>query len=108
MFKAVVVRSGAVEPPSGIEGGNILDLMQAGISNSYLILHGESDNAVSVENARAAVGRLQALGIDHKYIEIEEAAHGGYEKWEEIFSWIRQKVKGLDAGPRRKPSRKRR
>ncbi len=108
MFKAVVVRSGAIAPPSGIEGGNILDLMQAGISNSYLIVHGDADNAVSVENARAAADRLEALDIDHKYIEIKDASHGGYEKWDEIFAWLRQKVKGLDAGPIRRPPRKRR
>ncbi len=108
MFKAVVVRSGAVTPPSQIEGGNILDLMQAGVSNSYLIVHGDADDAVSVENARVAVNRLKALGIDHKYIEIKGGAHGGYEIWDEIFAWLRQKVKGLDAGPLRTPPRKRR
>jgi predicted esterase len=92
VFKAVVVRSGAVSPPQGRSGDSILNLMRPGISNSFLVVHGAKDNAVSVENARTAVRKLEELGIDFKYLELKDAAHGDYDKWDDILRWLKGKV----------------
>jgi predicted peptidase len=105
LFKAVIIRSGAVEPPPGIDGENILDLMQPGIPNSYLVVHGVEDKAIPVRNARIAVKKMEELGLDIKYIELDDAAHGGYDRWDEIFDWLRDRVEWKDdlgGKPRRK------
>jgi len=55
---------------------------------NVFVVHGDKDNAVPVENARKAVEKLKELGIKHRYVEVKGAAHGGYEKWDEIFDWL--------------------
>jgi predicted esterase len=108
VFRAVVVRSGAVSPPTELGGENILELMQPGIPNSYFVVHGAKDNAVPVLNARRAVQKLEEAGIDHRYIEIKDAAHSGYDKWNEILGWLKRRVGWEDASPIRKGPRKKR
>jgi predicted peptidase len=109
VFRAVVVRSGAVSPPSGIEGGEeILDLMRPGITNSYFVVHGDRDNAVPVAQARSAVEKMERTGIDHRYIEIKDAAHSGYDKWDDILGWLKRKVGWEDPDFRRRSPRKKR
>lgn len=88
LFKAVIVRSGAIEPPPHLKGEDILDLLNKGKGLNFFVIHGDKDNAVPVENARKAVEKLKELGINHQYVEVKGAAHGGYEKWDEIFGWL--------------------
>ncbi len=88
LFRAVIIRSGAIEPPSYLKGENILDLLNKGKGLNVFVVHGDKDNAVPVENARKAVEKLKELGIKHRYVEVKGAAHGGYEKWDEIFDWL--------------------
>ncbi len=57
---------------------------------NLFIVHGDRDNAVPVENARRAVRRLKELGIRFNYIEVKGATHGGYNKWDNIFVWLRR------------------
>jgi phospholipase/carboxylesterase len=106
LFKAVVILSGAISPPPDLsrKGENILDLLDRGKGLNFLIVHGAKDNAVPVENAREAVRKLEELGIKHKYIEIKDAFHVGYNKWNEIFDWIRDV---LDIEPERPPRKRR-
>ncbi len=93
LFKAVIVRSGAIAPPPYVQGENILDLLDKVKGLNFLIVHGAKDNAVSVENARRAVQKLKELGINHKYIEVKDAYHTDYDKWAEIFGWLRSVIK---------------
>lgn len=88
LFRAVIIRSGAIEPPSYLKGENILDLLNKGKGLNVFVVHGDKDNAVPVENARKAVEKLKELGIKHRYVEVKGAAHSGYEKWDEIFDWL--------------------
>ena len=88
-FKAVIIRSGATSPPPYLKGENILDLLDKGKNLKFFIIHGAKDNAVPVENARRAVQKLKELGINHKYIEVEDAYHTGYNKWDQILDWLR-------------------
>lgn len=108
IFKAVVIRSGAVAPPPPVPGENIIDLMRSDLPNSYFVVHGAKDQAVSVENARSAVQKMQALGLDYKYLEIKDAAHGGYDKWDDILSWLGKKVDWKLVAPTLKSPQKRR
>lgn len=94
MFRAVIIRSGAIVPPLYIKKGeNILDILDKGKNLDFFIIHGAKDNAVPVENARRAVQKLKELGISHKYIEVKEAYHTGLDKWAEIFGWLRSIIK---------------
>ncbi len=93
LFKAVIIRSGAIVPPPYVKGENILDLLDTGKDLDFFIVHGAKDNAVSVENARQAVQKLKELGISHKYVEVKDAYHTDYEKWGEIFGWLRSIIK---------------
>lgn len=93
IFKAVIVRSGAIVAPPYVKGENILDLLDKGKNLDFFVVHGAKDNAVSVENARQAVQKLKELGISHKYVEVKDAYHTGYDKWGEIFGWMRSIIK---------------
>ncbi len=89
LFKAVIIRSGAISAPPYLKGENILDLLDKGKGLNFFIIHGAKDNAVPVENARRAVQKLKELGINHKYIEVDDAYHTGYDKWDQILDWLR-------------------
>jgi predicted esterase len=90
LFRALIIRSGAIVPPPQVGGQNVLDLMQEKTSLDILIVHGDKDQAVPVDQARRAVERLKKLGMDYKYIEVDGAGHGNYDKSEEIFRWLVQ------------------
>ncbi|NOR53230.1 MAG: prolyl oligopeptidase family serine peptidase, partial [Candidatus Aminicenantes bacterium] len=91
LFRAVIIRSGAVSAPSYIKGEKIIERLDKGAKGLNLfIIHGDRDNAVPVENARRAVRRLKELGIRFNYIEVKGAPHGGYNKWDNIFVWLRR------------------
>lgn len=92
VFKAVIIRSGAIRPPA-VKGENILDLLDKKLDTEYFIVHGAEDNAVSVENARKAVEKLKELGIKHRYLELKNAGHGNYDKWDEMFDWLKKVMK---------------
>jgi len=89
LFKAVIIRSGAVAAPFHLRGDMIIDLLDKGKGLNIFIVHGDKDNAVPVENARKAVEKLNKLGIKHSYIEVKGAAHGGYDKWADILEWLK-------------------
>ena len=89
LFKAVIIRSGAVAAPFHLKGDKIVDLLDKGKGLNIFIVHGDKDNAVPVENARKAVEKLNELGIKYSYTEVKGAAHGGYDKWDEILEWLK-------------------
>jgi predicted esterase len=88
LFKGVIIRSGAITPPPPLSGENILDLMKPGINISYLVIHGDKDNAIPVTDARKAVEKLKELKINRFYIEVKGGGHGDYDRWKDIFSWL--------------------
>jgi predicted esterase len=94
LFKAAVILSGAISPPPYLKGEEIVDLLDRakGKKLNYFVVHGAKDNAVPVEAARKAVQKLKELGIPHEYIEIKDAYHTGYNKWVEIFKWLKNLV----------------
>jgi predicted esterase len=94
LFKAAVILSGAIAPPPFLKGENILDLLDKANKEklNYFIVHGAKDNAIPVEAARRAVQKLEERGILHEYIEIKNASHTGYNKWIEIFKWMKNLI----------------
>jgi len=90
LFRAVIIRSGAVSTPSYLKGEKIIERLDRAKGLNLFIIHGDRDNAVPVENARRAVKRLKELGIRFNYIEVKGATHGGYNKWDNIFVWLRR------------------
>jgi len=91
LFRAVIIRSGAVSAPSYLKGEKIIERLDKGAKGLNLfIIHGDRDNAVPIENARRAVSRLKELGIRFNYIEVKGATHSGYDKWDNIFVWLRR------------------
>jgi len=92
LFKALIIASGAVSPPENLKGENIIDLLDEAKAKkmNIFIVHGDKDNAVPVENARMAVQKLEEMGIEFNYLEVKDAGHGGYNKWDEIFAWLKR------------------
>ncbi|NIM91651.1 MAG: prolyl oligopeptidase family serine peptidase [Candidatus Aminicenantes bacterium] len=92
LFKAIIIRSGAVSVPMNLKGENILDLLDETKPKrmNIFIVHGDKDNAVPVKDARLVVKKLEELEIEFNYLEVKGAAHGGYDKWDEIFSWLKK------------------
>jgi len=89
-FRAVIIRSGALTPPAGIDGDYILDLLEKKPRVSYFIVHGGRDSSVVVDHARLAASRLRELGAHFEYVEIKGGAHGDYDRWNDIFEWLRK------------------
>lgn len=94
LFKACIILSGAIAPPPPLKGENIIDLLDKadGKKLNFFIVHGAKDNAVPVEEARKAVQKLKEKGISHEYIEVKNASHTGYNKWVEIFRWLKDLI----------------
>ncbi|MFC1726796.1 prolyl oligopeptidase family serine peptidase [candidate division KSB1 bacterium] len=88
-FKGLVILSGALVPPQRTGGENIIDIIDRIKGENLLIIHGDKDNAVPIENTRKAVEKLKALNAKYTYIEIPGAAHGNYNKWDEVVDWIK-------------------
>ncbi|MEW5900448.1 MAG: prolyl oligopeptidase family serine peptidase [Acidobacteriota bacterium] len=89
MFKALLVRSGAVSPPKAGAGENLIDLADRAQNLRILIVHGDQDKEVPVEEIRKVVSRLQELKIAFEYIEVKGGGHGNYDRWNEIFDWLK-------------------
>lgn len=103
LFRALIIRSGAIVPPPELEGENVLDFIQEPVPLNILIVHGDKDQAVPVEQPRRAVERLKKLGIKHEYIEVRGAGHGNYDKSQEIFRWL---MRALNLQPDRRRIRR--
>jgi dipeptidyl aminopeptidase/acylaminoacyl peptidase len=88
-FKGMAILSGALVPPQRTGGENILDIIDRVKDENLLIIHGDKDNAVPIENTRKAVEKLKTLNAKYTYIEIPGAAHGNYNKWDEVVDWIK-------------------
>jgi predicted esterase len=105
VFKAAIIRSGTIAPPSGIEGENILDMLDRGMEMNYFIVHGGKDEMIAVENARRVSQKMTDLGILHEYVEVKNAGHRDYRKWHDIFRWL-SKVMDFSTDTQKRPPRK--
>ena len=90
LFKGLIIRSGAVAAPIFLKGERILDLLDAVKKLNVFIVHGDNDNSSPIRKTRMVVKKLEEMGIKPKYEEVKEASHGGYDKWEDIFDWLKK------------------
>ena len=89
-FRGVIVRSGILVPPQHSGAENIMDMLDRAKNQNILIVHGEQDKTSPVEEVRRAVARLQELKANVRYIEVKGAGSDNYDKWDDIFSWLRE------------------
>jgi predicted peptidase len=80
----------ALGPISG--GGNPLVIAKLkGITNvPWIVVHGDKDPTVSVEESRKMVKAGEALGIKIKYMEVPGGDHGNVvvPAFKDIFDWF--------------------
>jgi hypothetical protein len=88
-FKAVIVRSAILVLPDEVKGDSIFDFLDRAKNLSVLIVHGDQDKTAPVEAARNIAARLQELKMNFKYIEAKGGGHGDYNKWSDIFAWVK-------------------
>jgi predicted esterase len=88
-FRGVIVRSGILIPPEHSGAENIMDMLDRAKNLSILIVHGDQDKAAPVDEVRRAVAQLQEFKASVRYIEVKGAGSDNYDKWDDIFSWLR-------------------
>jgi hypothetical protein len=88
-FRGVIIRSGILIPPEHSGAENIMDMLDRAKNLNILIVHGDQDKTFPVEEVRRAVTRLQESGASVRYFEVKGAGSNNYDKWDEIFAWLR-------------------
>lgn len=88
-FRGVIVRSGILIPPEHSGAENIMDMFDRAKNQNILIVHGDQDRAAPIEEVRRAVARLQESEANVRYIEVKGAGSDNYDKWDDVFSWLR-------------------
>ncbi len=91
-FRGLIIASGALVPPKRVKGENILEIIDRVKDENILIIHGDKDNAVPIDNTRKAVKKLKAMNANFEYIEVPGAGHGNYDKNKEIVEWVKKYI----------------
>ncbi len=89
---------------SGSAGWKPFDLFDQAGGLNILMVHGAEDQFAPVTEARAVTARLEKLDAGFKYIEVKDGGHTDYDRWTEIFSWLKD-VLG-DAAVKTNPPKK--
>jgi len=103
VFSGVVLRSGKYIPPEGLKAENLFDLFDRAGSLKILMVHGAEDELAPVTEAKAVAARLERLRPGFKYIEVKDGRHTDYDRWPEIFGWLKDVLR--DAVVTTKPPR---
>ena len=70
-----------------------LQIDEAGVKNKpFLLTHGEQDTMIPVDWARASRDRLQALGVDLTYCELQMGHHVSLDSLEAISEWLERQL----------------
>jgi predicted esterase len=88
-FRGVIVRSGILIPPQHSGAESIMDMLDRAKDQNILIVHGDEDKAAPVNEVRRVVARLQEFKANVRYIEVKGSGSDNYDKWDEVFSWLR-------------------
>ena len=107
-FRGVIVRSGILIPPQHSGAENIMDMLDRAKNQNILIVHGDQDKAAPIEEVRRAVARLLELKANVRLIEVKGAGSENYDKWDDVFSWLRDTLGGtlVDLKPPKKQREK--
>ena len=73
-----------------IMGAMKIERHETGPRMSRIVIHGDKDPTVSVEESRKMVKAGQELGIKIKYIEVRDGNHGNIvvPAFKDIFDWF--------------------
>jgi predicted esterase len=88
-FRGVIVRSGIYIPPEHSGAESIMDMLDRAKNQNILIVHGDQDKTAPVDEVRKAVARLQESKANVRFIELKDLVSDRFEKWDEVFSWLR-------------------
>ncbi len=94
VFRGVVLRSGRYVPPKDIPAENLFDLFDRAGNLKVIMVHGAEDEDAPVSEARSVAGQLERLGAGFKYVEVKDGKHTGYDRWTEIFGWLKDVLGG--------------
>ncbi|MGB7295339.1 MAG: alpha/beta hydrolase-fold protein, partial [Candidatus Aminicenantales bacterium] len=89
VFKGVIIRSGQLVPPENSGTEDIKDMIDRAKALNILVIHGGQDKDAPVQDVRGIVSRLQESKANVRYIEVKGARAGDYDKWSDIFGWLR-------------------
>jgi len=83
----VIAQSGYL--PSHID----LDIREAKLKNKpFILTHGQQDTLIPVEWARASRERLQNLGVDLTYHELQMGHHVSLDSLDVISEWLEKQL----------------
>ncbi len=89
VYKGVIIRSGHLIPPENSGAENIKDMIERAKGLNILIIHGDKDKDAPIDDVRAIVARLEEQKANIRFIEVKGAGSGNYDKWSDVFNWIR-------------------
>ena len=83
----VIAQSGYI--PNGVE----LEIKEAGVKDKpFLLTHGEQDPLIPIEWGRASRDRLQELGVDLAYHEVQMGHNVSMESLAVISTWLEKQL----------------
>jgi hypothetical protein len=88
-FRGVIVRSGIFMPPQDSGAENVMDMLDRAKGLNILIAYGDQDKAAPAEEVRTVAARLQEFKANVRVIETKGAGTDRFEKWDDVFSWMR-------------------
>lgn len=62
----------------------------------WFFTHGRQDDILKIEETKFGVDKLQAAGLNVKWVELDKAHVLEEKEYPIIKSWVREKLKGLD------------
>jgi predicted esterase len=105
-FRGVIVRSGIFVPPQNSGAESLMDMLDRSKNLNILIVYGDQDKSISVEEIRNAAARLLELKANVRVIEVKGPGGDRFEKWDDVFSWLRETL-GETAVDLKPPKRER-
>lgn len=89
-FRGVIVRSGIFMPPQDSGAENIMDMLDRAKNMNILIVYGDQGKAASADEVRKLAARLLEFKANVRAIEMKGPGSGRFEKWDDVFSWMRE------------------
>jgi hypothetical protein len=93
-FRGVIVRFGLFAPPQDSGAENIMDMLDRSKDLDILIVLGDQGKAAPVDEVRQLAARLLEFKANVRVIEVKGQGSDRFEKWDDVFSWMREVLGG--------------